>query len=76
MVTEQRKRAPPEVVEQFRLAALRALEDLGAQLDPLWQQLRCGAACPLLGPARALWRRGTVCMPGHGGLPLQHVLAR
>lgn len=40
MVTEQRKRAAPEVVEQFRLSALRALEDLGSQLEPLWQQLR------------------------------------
>jgi E3 ubiquitin-protein ligase HUWE1 len=39
MVEQQRKRAPPEVVEQFRLAALLVLEDLASQLEPLWQQL-------------------------------------
>ena len=40
MVVEQRKRAPPEAVEAFRQAALRVLEELGGQLEPLWQQLR------------------------------------
>ena len=29
-----------QVVEQFRLAALLALEELASQLEPLWQQLR------------------------------------
>jgi hypothetical protein len=33
--------APPlQVVEEFRLAAVHVMEDLAAQLEPLWQQLR------------------------------------
>ena len=31
-----------QVVEEFRSAALGVLEDLASQLEPLWQQLRCG----------------------------------
>jgi hypothetical protein len=48
MVVEQRRRAPAAEVEGFRCAALGVMEDLATQLEPLWQQLRCGR-----GPATA-----------------------
>ena len=41
MVTEHRKRGRPEAVEACRAAALAAVDELGAALEPLWQQLRC-----------------------------------
>ncbi|KAL4856977.1 E3 ubiquitin-protein ligase UPL1 [Chlorella vulgaris] len=44
MVIEQRKRAPAEVVEEFRCDALAVLEDLCSQLEPLWMQLSHVAA--------------------------------